>query len=143
MVQFLIINRAFGLFLFGVDTMPQRPKRPCRHPGCPALVESSYCDKHKKQDARRYDQQRGSANKRGYTYRWQRYRKYFLAHNPLCCECERQGMIKPATDVDHIQAVSGPSDPLFWEPSNHQALCHSCHSEKTAKEDGGFGNGRY
>ncbi|KAE8545359.1 hypothetical protein F6453_2331 [Marinobacter nauticus] len=30
---------------------------------------------------------------------------------------------------------------LFWDDSNWQALCHSCHSEKTASEDSGFGNG--
>ncbi|WP_144469068.1 HNH endonuclease signature motif containing protein, partial [Bacillus pumilus] len=30
---------------------------------------------------------------------------------------------------------------LFWDSSNWQPLCASCHNRKTAKEDGGFGNG--
>jgi 5-methylcytosine-specific restriction protein A len=29
---------------------------------------------------------------------------------------------------------------LFWDKRNHQALCKRCHDEKTASEDGGFGN---
>lgn len=41
-------------------------------------------------------------------------------------------------DVDHIVAVNGPADPLFWDRKNHQGLCESCHSYKTATQDGGF-----
>lgn len=29
---------------------------------------------------------------------------------------------------------------LFWDKSNWMALCKPCHSRKTAKENGGFGN---
>lgn len=120
--------------------MPQRLKRPCTYPGCPELVQSGgRCDKHKKQEAQRYDRERGTAASRGYTARWQRYRRQYLAKNPLCAECERQGRLRAATDVDHIKAVTGPNDPLFWDPENHQGLCHECHSRKTAKEDGRFG----
>ena len=61
----------------------------------------------------------------------------FLAQHPICAIL---GCGQLATDVDHKIAVDGPNDPLFWEESNHQALCHSCHSEKTVKENGGFGN---
>lgn len=42
-------------------------------------------------------------------------------------------------DVDHIVAVAGPADPLFWKTENHQALCGTCHKRKTALENGGFG----
>jgi 5-methylcytosine-specific restriction protein A len=64
----------------------------------------------------------------------------YLAEHPLCVECEREGRAEAATDVDHIVPVTGPDDPLFWEESNHAALCHSCHSRKTARENRGFGN---
>jgi 5-methylcytosine-specific restriction protein A len=47
-----------------------------------------------------------------------------------------------ATDVDHIRRVSGADDPLFWDASNHQPVCHSCHSRKTATMDGGFKGGQ-
>jgi 5-methylcytosine-specific restriction protein A len=46
---------------------------------------------------------------------------------------------RPATDVDHVEAVSGPDDPRFWDESNHDAKCHSHHSRKTVRQDGGFG----
>ncbi|WEG14915.1 HNH endonuclease [Pullulanibacillus sp. KACC 23026] len=53
--------------------------------------------------------------------------------------CLKDGRLEPSRHTDHIKPVSGPNDPLFWDPNNHQALCVSCHSTKTAKEDGGFG----
>ena len=43
---------------------------------------------------------------------------------------------RASCDVDHIKAVDGPNDPLFWETLNHQALCHSCHSRKTSRGRG-------
>nr|DAE96978.1 MAG TPA: HNH endonuclease [Caudoviricetes sp.] len=51
------------------------------------------------------------------------------------------GEIVPATEVDHIIPHRGDQK-LFWDMSNWQALCHNCHSAKTAREDGGFGNKR-
>lgn len=122
--------------------MPRRPKKPCAHPGCPELVEAGerYCKVHKRQEQKRYDQQRGTAAQRGYNSRWRRYREWYLKQHPLCVQCQKEGRLIPATDVDHIIPVSGPDDPLFWDEKNHQALCHSCHSRKTAKENGGFGN---
>jgi 5-methylcytosine-specific restriction protein A len=44
-----------------------------------------------------------------------------------------------AVATDHILPHEGQADPLFWDPENHQSACKSCHSVKTAKEDGGFG----
>lgn len=108
------------------------PKRPCSYPGCPVLVEHGYCDRHKKG-------RRGTSASRGYGYRWRKYTKRYLAENPLCVECEKEGIVAEATDVDHKVAVKGPDDPLFWEPKNHQGLCHPHHSMKTARENGGFG----
>ena len=26
--------------------MPRKPKKPCKHPGCPKLVEGMYCEEH-------------------------------------------------------------------------------------------------
>lgn len=121
--------------------MPQRPRTPCNYPRCPRLVNPGerYCLEHKRQEQRRYDEQRGTAAQRGYTYRWNKYSRWFRRQNPLCAICEREGRVAPSEHVDHIKPVNGPDDPNFWEPGNHWALCHSCHSRKTAKEDGGFG----
>jgi len=83
--------------------------------------------------------ERRSAAQRGYGAAWQRYRLTFLAAHPWCVECERQGRMVPATDVDHIVPIDGPNDPRFWDATNHEGKCHSHHSQKTATHDGGFG----
>ncbi|MES2789974.1 MAG: HNH endonuclease [Planctomycetota bacterium] len=72
---------------------------------------------------------------------WDKTAKGFLraSENALCVICRRKGRIEPAKCVDHITPHKG--DPvLFWEATNWQGLCLSCHSRKTAQEDGGFGN---
>lgn len=67
-------------------------------------------------------------------------REAYLNENPVCVKCREQGRLTPATNVDHVRPHN--EDPeLFWDWGNYQALCQSCHSKKTAKEDGGFGNG--
>jgi 5-methylcytosine-specific restriction enzyme A len=86
-----------------------------------------------------YDKHRGSSHERGYGSRWRKYRESFLQEHPLCKTCGDSGILEASTVVDHIIPHQGDPD-LFWNPDNHQALCTSCHSRKTAKEDGGFGN---
>lgn len=57
-----------------------------------------------------------------------------LARQPLCEECQANGFIVIATDVDHRVAHKGNWD-LFIDPSNHRSLCHPCHSRKTRTQD--------
>jgi 5-methylcytosine-specific restriction enzyme A len=87
---------------------------------------------------RAHDQARGSAADRGYDARWRAYAKSFIAEHPWCqCErCQRSNDPLPAQHVDHVIAVSGPHDPLFWRASNHRAMSHTCHSRKTVHEGG-------
>lgn len=69
----------------------------------------------------------------GKWYKRPRYRKArerFLTKHPFCAVCGR-----PATDLDHIIPHRG-SEKLFWDQSNWQGLCHSCHSKKTIEELG-------
>ena len=119
--------------------MPALPNKPCNYPGCPVTTTSRYCDKHKKHIQKQYDKQRGSRIERGYTNDWIKYSRNYRQRNPLCVICLRDNIIKPSQHTDHINPVSGPRDPQFWNPDNHQALCASCHSKKTVKEDGGWG----
>ena len=119
--------------------MPTLPARPCSHPGCPELVRTPgerYCEKHKKKHDAQYNKQRGSAASRGYGAKWRKLRLMFLRANPLCRECLNQGIIKEATDVDHIIPLKNGGTN---EWSNLQSLCHECHSRKTAREDGRWG----
>jgi 5-methylcytosine-specific restriction protein A len=45
-----------------------------------------------------------------------------------------------ATHVDHIRPIADGGAGL--DPTNLQSLCASCHSRKTTRADGGFGNRR-
>ena len=112
--------------------MPTKPKTPCQHPRCPELVPAGtkYCEKHKPL----HPEEVRSAAARGYGHAWQVARKKFLEAHPLCEECLKHGRYVRATDVDHVIAHRGNQE-LFWDASNWRALCHSCHSKKTAKED--------
>ncbi|MEJ8570759.1 HNH endonuclease signature motif containing protein [Microbaculum marinum] len=73
--------------------------------------------------------------------RWQSERAAFLHDHPLCIECERGGVIRAATVVDHIDPHYG-NETVFWNRSRWQSLCAPCHGRKTASMDGGFGNPR-
>lgn len=123
--------------------MPVKPKKACNVHLCPNLTDGRFCDKHQKKheenvqkSKRDYDKNRGSATKRGYNYRWQKAREQFLYEHPLCASCMKYGLIVPSKVVDHVIAHKGDNE-LFWDESNWQALCKSCHDRKTSKEDGG------
>ena len=120
--------------------MAQGAMRPCSKPGCPELVGSGRCPRHTVAQHQDDRSRRGSSNDRGYTSRWRRYAQDYLAQHQLCRECGEY-----ARCVDHVipwrrGKTSIEREQLFWDPSNHQALCASCHSRKTATEDGGWGN---
>lgn len=110
--------------------MPMKPKKPCKHPGCPLLTHETYCEFHVKLHVN----DRASANERGYSSKWQSARKRFLANHPLCKECEREGKLTQATVVDHIKPHRG-DEKLFWDVSNWQPLCKKCHDKKTRTKD--------
>jgi 5-methylcytosine-specific restriction protein A len=68
-----------------------------------------------------------------YDAAWKRLRKAILQATPLCCQCEAEGRVTEATDVDHITPVAiAPHRRL--DSTNLQPLCHSCHSKKTRME---------
>ena len=115
--------------------MPQKPLRPCKHPGCRVLTNRTYCEAHQPVA----EDRREPSSKRGYNSRWRRESRRFLAEHPFCAQCRREGRVTPATEVDHIIPHKGDGK-LFWNQGNWQALCKGCHSKKTAREDGGFGN---
>lgn len=120
-----------------------KPKSPCRHPGCYTLTSQTYCEIHKALHQRSVIHQgqtgqRESAAKRGYGRTWRQERTQYLIDHPWCVICMRSGRHEPATEVDHVIPHKGDKK-LFWDRKNWQALCHRCHSEKTAREDGGFG----
>jgi 5-methylcytosine-specific restriction enzyme A len=80
-----------------------------------------------KQQVRQYhDRDRGSAWSRGYDANWQRARLVHLSESPVCVCCQANGVIVPATMVDHVVPHKGNPD-VFWNKADWQSLCDWCH----------------
>lgn len=60
---------------------------------------------------------------------WRKLRASVLAEQPLCPECRDQGLLVPATEVDHQD-----NDPSNNSRDNLVGLCKTHHSAKTAAE---------
>jgi len=125
--------------------VPSAPRKPCRSPGCSTLGTTTYCEKHTiKKEAEvvatriKYDKERGTSASRGYNYRWSKVSKQYRINHPLCVMCESKGKLTPVQCVDHIIAVEGPDDPLFWNEDNWQSLCNTCHNIKSEAEGNRF-----
>lgn len=64
---------------------------------------------------------------------WQRIRAQVLFDEPLCRACMACGRVTAAAEVDHIKPLhAGGTDAR----ENLQALCASCHADKSAAELG-------
>lgn len=104
--------------------MPTRAPRICGLCGgvhadgerCPKAVE------HDRARKARFDDKRPTARERGYDSRWDKARAGFLKSHPTCVRCGA-----PATVVDHIKPHRGDNR-LFWDKTNWQPLCVTCHS---------------
>ena len=84
---------------------------------------------------------RRSPHARGYTKRWQRLRRLYMARQPLCEDPfdVHTGQVVPGEVVDHIVPLARGGGN---KEGNLQTLCWSCHSRKTVMCDGGFGRAR-
>jgi 5-methylcytosine-specific restriction protein A len=60
---------------------------------------------------------------------WRKLRATVLAEQPLCPECRDQGLLVPASEVDHQD-----NDPSNNSRDNLVGLCKTHHSQKTAAE---------
>lgn len=102
----------------------------CATPGCAMRVPKGHCPAH----ARMREQGRYNADMRHlyFSARWLRLRAQVLDEQPLCPTCQAERRIEPGTDIDHIVPHRGDLN-LFWDRANLQALCHACHSAKTAR----------
>ncbi|VVE50985.1 hypothetical protein PMO31116_04653 [Pandoraea morbifera] len=70
--------------------------------------------------------------------RWLAIREFTLRRDRFTCQaCGRIVAGKGEAHVDHVDGDSHNNPP---DGSNWQTLCVPCHSAKTAKENGGFGN---
>lgn len=120
--------------------MPYKPRKPCRHPGCPELTNEVFCEKHKKESNRIYNQYKRDELSRIFyrTPRWIETRKRKLQITPFCEECRKGGTITIGKIVDHIIPIKQGGEP--YDLNNLQTLCWSCHSRKSIQEGSRFGN---
>lgn len=118
--------------------------RPCRKPGCPALVRGriGYCETHRREakhdEMASYNRMHPERASSPYgTARWRRAAKAHLAAHPCCTDpFGVHGEFVPFAEVvDHVEPVRLGGE--FWDSTNWQGLCRSCHERKTALERGG------
>jgi len=112
--------------------MPNKPKRPCSHPGCPELTNGQYCPTHTKAEAKRYEKYDRDPNKnKRYGRAWKKIRAAFLRENPLCSMCWQNEKLVAATTVHHKQKLTEGGAHDF---ANLQALCETCHGRIHAQQ---------
>lgn len=64
-------------------------------------------------------------------------RKAWFAENPLCVRCHERGIVRAATQLDHIKPLwQGGPDFDVDEGQNRQGLCDPCHDNKTREDLG-------
>jgi 5-methylcytosine-specific restriction enzyme A len=63
----------------------------------------------------------------------QAIRDQMMRDNPLCVECEKQGIVRVWTQSDHIVALHNGGEE---STANRQGLCHEHHAQKTARDMG-------
>lgn len=124
--------------------MPWSPLKLCAHPSCSQriAVNDRHCVVHARVATREREQRRGprtldgeSLSGGGRSGFWRALRSEVLERDPICRDCKKER----ASHADHVLPKrDGGRDEL----SNLKGLCHRCHSRKTAKFDGGFGNSR-
>jgi 5-methylcytosine-specific restriction protein A len=68
-----------------------------------------------------------SSAQRGYGHKWREAREGYLRLHPLCVMCKAMGRTIIATVVDHKVPHRGDMK-VFWDSSNWQPLCATCHS---------------
>ena len=103
------------------------------------MVTKGYCPTH----ARERDQgTRGTANERGYTYRWSQYSAARLSRLPICgmredgtldavhSRCVQEHRTTRAECTDHIIPLRQGGD--MWNPENHLSLCLACNTWKAS-----------
>ena len=133
-LQVPLVGSCRGEALPGVeDAVSRRPGRLCID--CLALAPpgKTRCEVHEQQRAREYNAQRPARHLFYRTPQWRALSKQVLREQPWCA-CGAT-----TTQADHIKSVRERPE-LALERSNVVGMCLPCHSRKTAREDGRWGD---
>ncbi|MFA7487962.1 MAG: HNH endonuclease signature motif containing protein [Lysobacteraceae bacterium] len=109
--------------------MPSAAPKPCTHPGCGVLVRdgSGRCEKHQREAWTK----KPDAPRRVTGRRLQAERADLFRRQPLCVLCQARGIVRLATERDHIVPLSEGGEDVA---SNTQGLCADCHEGKSLAE---------
>ena len=106
--------------------MPRKPKRSCSYPGYPNLTDGRFCEKHQKEENKRYEKyDRNPVASRRYGRVWKRVRDAYVKEHPFCEECFKKKILLPVEEVHHIKPLSEGGN---HNKSNLISLCKSCHA---------------
>ena len=70
---------------------------------------------------------------------WRKLRDTYMHQHPICSDCLAKGKVTPATSVHHIKSPFKNGEinyTLLLDPDNLMSLCHQCHGERHAEEQG-------
>jgi 5-methylcytosine-specific restriction protein A len=119
--------------------MPNRPRRPCKQPGCPALVVSGYCPLHAhligteiKARFKALEARRPEHHAFYHTYRWTLVSRLHRAREPLCRRCKQEGRVVCGELTHH----NPPLEDLLRngkDPYNEQYLETLCNDHHQAE----------
>ena len=111
--------------------VPRKPKRPCSYPCCPNLTEGRFCEKHQKEEAKRYERyDRDPVTKRRYGRSWPKIRNRYVALHPFCEECLKENKCSFTEEIHHrLPLREGGTN----ESQNLIALCRYHHAKLHAE----------
>ena len=79
--------------------------------------------------------ERDNSNQEIYnSWKWRKFSKQHKLLNPLCVQCDKDGLVTVGTVADHIVPINKGG--TVFEKENIQTLCESCHNRKSASERG-------
>ena len=105
-----------------------RPSVYCAERGCSERVRRGPCRRH----ARERERARPNFDVRSWYHcaRWEALKAQVRREQPLCDDCEREGMTVSGTQTDHTIPHQGDPD-LFWNRGNLRNKCARHHARKT------------
>jgi 5-methylcytosine-specific restriction protein A len=125
-------ERRQGKVYGGYSLMATKPQRYCTVRTCSEKVKAGRCQLHQRQQKQVYTRFQHGVT--GYGRRWrEKVRTPWLRAHPLCVQCEAEGRVTLANEVDHIIPHRGDAE-LMWNENNLQSLCRTHHATKTARE---------
>jgi 5-methylcytosine-specific restriction protein A len=104
-----------------------RPLQYCTEPGCGVRVPRGRCAAHTLHRAE-YARDNVAVRRWYRTARWQRLRTQILVEAAYQCALCRTVQLR--LEVDHVTPHRGDPE-SFWNTANLQALCPTCHAQKT------------